>query len=129
MPDQIEIVVAEREGRIIAGAFNLATTSRLFGRYWGCLEEHPFLHFNVSLYHSIEECIRMGRIAFEPGAGGEHKLTRGFEPAETFSAHHVFDERVDVAVRKAIAAENEGLGEALRNWKERSPVLKKREAA
>lgn len=125
LPGAIEIVAAEREGRLVAGAFNLATPSRLYGRYWGCLEEHPFLHFNVCFYHSIEECIRLGRGVFEPGAGGEHKLARGFEPAETYSAHLFLDRRLDAAVRAAIARENAGLDHALADWRGRKPVLKR----
>ena len=76
-------------------AFNVASPGRLFGRYWGAVEEHPFLHFNVALYHSVEECIRLGRQVFEGGAGGDHKLARGFEPAEVWSAHHFLDRRLD----------------------------------
>lgn len=64
MPDALEVVVAEKQGKVIAGAFNVFGAGRLFGRYWGCLEEHPFLHFNVCLYHSIAECIALGREAF-----------------------------------------------------------------
>ena len=67
----LEMVEAEREGRVIAGAFNLASRERLWGRYWGCEEEHPFLHFHVCLYHSVDECIQAGRKVFEPGAGGD----------------------------------------------------------
>ena len=59
--------------KLIAGAFNVASGPHLYGRYWGCFEEHPFLHFNVCLYHSIDECIRRGLSVFEGGAGGEHK--------------------------------------------------------
>lgn len=99
LPDAIELVVAERAGRAIAGAFNLHTPARLYGRYWGCFEDHPFLHFNVCLYHSVDDCIRLGREAFEPGAGGEHKISRGFEPTPIHSAHRIFDARLDAAVR------------------------------
>ncbi len=99
MPDAIELVVAEREGRVIAGAFNLHTETRLYGRYWGCFEEHPFLHFNVCLYHSVDDCIRQGRQAFEPGAGGEHKISRGFEPTLIHSVHRIFNRRLDGAVQ------------------------------
>lgn len=99
LPDAIELVVAERAGQTVAGAFNLHTPRRLYGRYWGCFEEHPFLHFNVCLYHSVDDCIRAGREAFEPGAGGEHKISRGFEPTPIHSAHRIFDRRLDAAVQ------------------------------
>ncbi len=97
--EHIEMVLARREGRVIAGAFNLHTPTRLYGRYWGCFEQHPFLHFNVCLYHSINDCIAAGRQVFEPGAGGEHKISRGFEPTRIYSAHAIFDPRLERAVR------------------------------
>lgn len=99
MPNELELVVAERAGKAVAGAFNVVGEKRLYGRYWGCFEEHPFLHFNVCLYHSVDECIRAGREAFEPGAGGEHKIPRGFEPTQINSLHLAFDERFDRALR------------------------------
>lgn len=98
MPDALELVVAEKDSRVIAGAFNLHTPQRLFGRYWGCFEEHPFLHFNVCLYHSVDDCIRAGREVFEPGAGGEHKISRGFEPTRIHSVHRIFNKQLNAAV-------------------------------
>jgi len=126
MPDAIELVVAEREKKVIAGAFNLYNPRRLFGRYWGCFEEHPFLHFNVCLYHSIDDAISRGLQAFEPGAGGEHKISRGFEPTEIHSVHRIFNVKLDAAIRAATARERAQVqaltshGEAvsgLRPWK------------
>lgn len=105
LPDAVEFVEARRDGRLIAGAFNLAWADVLYGRYWGCDEELPFLHFNVCLYHSVEECIRLGRRLFEPGAGGEHKLARGFEPSGVHSAHLLFHPRLDRAVRHFLEEE------------------------
>jgi hypothetical protein len=123
MPDAIEVVEARRGGALVAMAFNLASPERLYGRYWGCVEHHPFLHFNVALYHSIEECIRRGVKVFEGGAGGEHKLARGFEPAETWSAHLHLDGRLDAAVRRHLAAERaERLG-GVQRWREEHPRL------
>jgi uncharacterized protein len=118
MPDALEVVEARREGRPIATAFNVAGPGRLYGRYWGAVEEHPFLHFNVALYHSIEECIARGVQVFEGGAGGEHKLARGFEPAETWSAHLALDARLDAAVRRHLAEERAERLEAMRRWRE-----------
>lgn len=105
MPDAIELVVAEHGGKVIAGAFNLHTPTHLYGRYWGCFEEHPFLHFHVCLYHSIDDSIRAGRTTFEPGAGGEHKISRGFEPTRVHSAHRIFDPRFEHAVKRATERE------------------------
>jgi predicted N-acyltransferase len=118
MPDALEVVEARREGRLVAMAFNVASPARLYGRYWGCIEEHPFLHFNVALYHSVEECIRRGVSVFEGGAGGEHKLARGFEPSETWSGHLLLDPRLDAAVRRQVAAEREDRLLAVQRWRE-----------
>jgi predicted N-acyltransferase len=118
MPDAVEVVEARREGRLVAMAFNLASPARLYGRYWGAVEQHPFLHFNVALYHSIEECIRRGTQVFEGGAGGEHKLARGFEPAETFTAHLLADPRLDAAVRRHLDLERARREGAVRRWRD-----------
>ncbi|BDG08705.1 GNAT family N-acetyltransferase [Anaeromyxobacter paludicola] len=129
MPDAIEIVEARRGGRRIAAAFNVASRTHLYGRYWGCREEHPFLHFNVCLYHSVEECIRRGVQVFEGGAGGEHKLARGFEPAETWSSHLYLDARLDGAVRRHLEQEVPARREALLRWQADAPVLRHAGAA
>ncbi|ABS27664.1 GNAT family N-acetyltransferase [Anaeromyxobacter sp. Fw109-5] len=123
LPDAVEVVEARREGRLVAMAFNLAGPDRLYGRYWGCVEDHPFLHFNVALYHSIDECIRRGKQVFEGGAGGEHKLSRGFEPSETWSAHLHLDARLDAAVRRHLAAERAERLDAVQRWRAEHPRL------
>jgi uncharacterized protein len=109
LPQGVEVVLARDGKRPIAGALNFAGKDALYGRYWGASEDRPFLHFNVCYYHSIEQCIarKLGR--FEPGAGGEHKMSRGFEPTITHSLHHVRDRRLDAAVRDYLAREREAL--------------------
>ncbi|MHB8418185.1 MAG: GNAT family N-acetyltransferase [Myxococcales bacterium] len=124
MPEALEIVSATRGGTLVAGAFNVASATRLYGRYWGCFEEHPFLHFNVCYYHSIDECIRRGVQVFEGGAGGEHKLARGFLPTETHSAHLFADPRLDEAFRAHLAAETRERIGALAAWHRESPILR-----
>jgi uncharacterized protein len=123
MPDAVEVVEARRAGRLVAMAFNLASATRLYGRYWGAVEHHPFLHFNVALYHSIDECIRRGVRVFEGGAGGEHKLARGFEPVETYTAHVLADARLDAAVRRHLATERAERAGAVHRWREGHPRL------
>jgi uncharacterized protein len=86
-------IVAEREGRIIAGTFNIQGHDALYGRYWGAFEEHRYLHFNVCYYAAIEHCIHASLDRFEAGAGGSFKSLRGLEPTKTYSAHYVRDER------------------------------------
>jgi predicted N-acyltransferase len=124
MPGALEVVEARREGRLVGMAFNVASGERLYGRYWGAVEDHPFLHFNVALYHSVEECIRRGLAAFEGGAGGEHKLVRGFEPAETWSAHLFLDPRLDAPLRRHLAEERAAATDALARWRDGASVLR-----
>jgi predicted N-acyltransferase len=124
MPDAVEVVAAEREGKLVAGAFNVASPERLYGRYWGCFEEHPFLHFNVCYYHSIADCIARGIQVFEGGAGGEHKLPRGFLPALTHSAHLILDPRLDRAVRDHLRGETEARKESVARYVAQSPIFK-----
>ncbi|WP_437539640.1 GNAT family N-acetyltransferase [Sorangium sp. So ce726] len=101
----VEIVLAREGKRPIAGALNLAGPTTLYGRYWGASEERPFLHFNVCYYHPVEDCITRGLRRFEPGAGGSHKLVRGFAPSVTHSAHHIAHPRLDAAVREFLVRE------------------------
>lgn len=87
-------VLARREGRIVASAFNVKKNKVLYGRYWGAHVDLPFLHFNVCYYHGVDEAIREGLGTFNPGAGGEHKRVRGFRPTLTYSAHHLENPRL-----------------------------------
>jgi uncharacterized protein len=119
MPEPLELVVAERAGRMIAGAFNVQAGDRLYGRYWGCHEEHDSLHFNVCLHHSVDDCIARGIQAFEGGAGGEHKLHRGFDLGPTHSAHLFLDGRIDREIRRFVALERRERAEELAKWHHR----------
>jgi predicted N-acyltransferase len=105
MPDELHVVVARQHGKLVGGAFNFLGQDALYGRYWGAVREVPFLHFNVCFYFGIEECIRRGLSKFEPGAGGEHKLMRGFEPTITYSAHYLRHRELDRAVRDFLRRE------------------------
>ena len=91
--------LAKRAGRYIAGAINFIGDDRLYGRNWGCVEDHPFLHFELCYYQAIESRSRTG-CRVEAGAQGEHKLARGYRPVTTHSAHDI----ADPALRRAIAA-------------------------
>lgn len=116
-PDLLELVEARREGVRIAGALNVSSPSALYGRYWGAFTEVPFLHFNVCLYEGVRQAIARGLSRFEPGAGGEHKLTRGFLPQLTFSAHQVFHSTLDHAVRTFLAHERAAIEQGLPEWR------------
>jgi predicted N-acyltransferase len=98
MADRLALVVARRNGRPIAGALNLVGSDTLYGRYWGCTEDHPFLHFEVCYYQAIEYALAHGLSRVEAGAQGAHKLARGYEPAITRSAHFIADPRLRRAV-------------------------------
>ncbi|UQB43095.1 N-acetyltransferase [Thiomicrospira microaerophila] len=96
LPDQVLLVMAQRDGKNIAGSLMFHSDSTLFGRHWGCVEEINSLHFEACYYQGIEFALEQGLKRFEPGAGGEHKIARGFEPVISQSAHwmtpHPFDE-------------------------------------
>jgi uncharacterized protein len=110
MRESLEVVLARDErGVPVAGAFNLRGPRTLYGRYWGAKVELPFLHFEVCYYHSIERCIDEGLERFEPGAGGEHKLSRGFEPTRTHSVHLVRDRRFASAIAAYCAEESRAI--------------------
>lgn len=87
LPDQVLLVMADKGGCCIAGSLMFVSDSVLFGRHWGCVEEVNSLHFEACYYQGIEFAIEQGLQRFEPGAGGEHKIARGFEPVITQSAH------------------------------------------
>jgi predicted N-acyltransferase len=89
MPEQLLLVLAQREGRPIAGALYFKGGDTLYGRYWGCTEESQFLHFETCYYQGIDYCIRHGVARIDSGAQGEHKIQRGFKPVPTWSAHWI----------------------------------------
>ena len=97
--------LARRDGRIVAMALFLASSTTLYGRYWGSEEVLPGLHFELCYYQGIEHCLRAGLDRFEPGAQGEHKLARGFLPARTQSRHHLPHAGFRAAVAAALAEE------------------------
>ncbi len=104
-------VARDREGTIVASAFNVQKDKVLYGRYWGASVELPFLHFNVCYYHGIDEAIRRGLSTFNPGAGGEHKRVRGFAPTMTYSAHHIEDARLRAIIEAFLARERDAITE------------------
>ena len=99
MADRILLVMAKRAGRYIAGAINFIGSETLFGRHWGAIEHHPFLHFELCYYQAIDFAIANKLARVEAGAQGEHKIARGYMPVTTYSAHYI----ADPALRRAIA--------------------------
>ncbi|HUI24608.1 MAG TPA: GNAT family N-acetyltransferase [Candidatus Kryptonia bacterium] len=98
-------VVAHQDGAPIAGTFNVQKGGVFYGRYWGATRELRHLHFNVCYYAAIAHCIEHGLQRFEPGAGGEFKTLRGFDPQRTFSMHYIRDPRLAAAIERFLLAE------------------------
>ena len=119
MANRVLLIMAKRQGRYVAGALNLIGSETLYGRYWGCTEEHPLLHFEVCYYQAIDFALAHGLSRVEAGAQGEHKLARGYMPQITYSAHYIANpglrdaverylvhERQQVAMTNAVLAEH-----------------------
>jgi len=108
--NDILLIMAERNGEWVAGAMNLIGRDTLFGRYWGCVEHHPCLHFELCYYQAIEAAIEMGLSRVEAGAQGEHKLARGYMPTVTHSLHWIAHPGFRRAVEEFLEAEREAVG-------------------
>ncbi|MEX6507637.1 GNAT family N-acetyltransferase [Jiella sp. M17.18] len=116
MPERILLVMAKREGRYIAGALNFLGADTIFGRNWGCIEDHPFLHFEVCYHQAIDYAIEHKLAVVEAGAQGQHKLARGYEPVTTHSAHFIAHPGLRHAIEAYLEAERaevEEVGEIL----------------
>ncbi len=100
MPEQILLVLADKNERTIAGALMFRDKNTLYGRHWGAIEHIDYLHFEVCYYQGIEYCIKHKLKYFEPGAQGEHKLPRGFLPVTTYSAHYLRHQVFREAIKK-----------------------------
>ncbi len=99
MSNQVVMCVAKKDSRAVAAALYFKSSTTLFGRYWGCIAEYDFLHFEACYYQGIEYCIENGLSKFDPGAQGEHKIQRGFKPIQTFSNHWIDSLEFSNAVR------------------------------
>ncbi|MEM7506112.1 MAG: GNAT family N-acetyltransferase [Pseudomonadota bacterium] len=110
MADNILLILCEREGRWIAGALNFIGRETLYGRYWGCREDHPCLHFETCYYQAIDFAIANGLQRVEAGAQGGHKLARGYGPVTTHSLHHLPDPGFRSAVERFLKAERDAVG-------------------
>jgi uncharacterized protein len=119
-------IVARRRGEVVAGTFNVLKGDTLYGRYWGTVRDLRHLHFNVCYYAGIEHCIAHGLRRFEPGAGGEFKLWRGFDPTATASLHWLRDPRLADAVRRHLVQERRAVARELGWLGERSALRRDR---
>lgn len=110
MGDELLLLLAYRDGRPIAGALNLIGPDTLYGRYWGCTEDVPFLHFELCYYQAIDWACAHGLARVEAGAQGEHKVARGYEPVVTRSAHFIPNRSFRAAVAEFLDNERSGVG-------------------
>ncbi|MGB8275485.1 MAG: GNAT family N-acetyltransferase [Alphaproteobacteria bacterium] len=121
MAERVVLFLAERGGRPVAGALNLVGPDALYGRYWGALEDHRFLHFELCYYRAIEFAIAHKIARVEAGAQGPHKISRGYLPRPTFSAHFLLDAALSRAVADFLARERRQVAFEMRALSESSP--------
>ena len=121
MPDDLLLIMCRREGHYIAGAINFIGGECLFGRNWGCVEHHPFLHFEVCYYQAIQFAIDRGLKRVEAGAQGQHKLARGYMPTHTYSAHWIANQSFRDAVDSYLANERRYVDEEIDYIAEHGP--------
>lgn len=121
MGKSMVIMLAEQHGRAIAASVDFLSDATLYGRYWGCDRELDALHFEACFYQGIEFCIEQQLRSFEPGAQGEHKITRGFLPTPTWSAHRLRDTRFQAAIADYLQREIEAVRQYRRELDQLSP--------
>ncbi len=115
MAEKILLLMARRNGRWIAGALNLLSDDCLYGRHWGCVEDVPFLHFELCYYQAIEHAIRLGLPRVEAGAQGQHKIARGYLPAPVYSAHFIADPALRGPIARYLQQEREAVRQEM-DW-------------
>ncbi|PHV04003.1 GNAT family N-acetyltransferase [Janthinobacterium sp. BJB412] len=121
MPQNILLIVAERDGQAIASSLLIHTADTLYGRYWGALEHVPCLHFETAYYQPLEFCIAHKIATFEGGAQGEHKMARGFLPQKTWSAHWLAHPAFADAIERFLERESGGIEAYIDELNERNP--------
>ena len=121
LPDNIVLVMAKFQGNYVASAFNLRGKNVLYGRHWGCSEEFHSLHFEACYYQGLDYCIRHGLQRFEPGAQGEHKISRGFLPASTWSAYWIAHPQFRQAIDQFLQRETVGMQQYIDELSQHSP--------
>lgn len=124
MPDDILLMMCKRDGRYIAGAINFIGSECLFGRNWGCIEDHRFLHFETCYYQAIDYAIAHGLKRVEAGAQGQHKLARGYLPKHTYSAHWIVEQSFRDAVSNFLDRERQYIDEEIEYIEEHTPFRK-----
>jgi len=121
MAEDILLIMAKRNGHYIAGAINFIGGDTLFGRHWGCIEDHPYLHFEVCYHQAIDFAIDRKLSVVEAGAQGDHKIARGYVPVTTHSAHYIVHEGFRNAVRDYLEQERREVEQIQSALHEHSP--------
>jgi hypothetical protein len=121
LADRVLLVMARRAGRYIAGAINFIGDDALYGRNWGAIEHHPFLHFEVCYYQAIDFALSRRLRRIEAGAQGEHKLARGYRPTLTYSAHEFADARLSRAIADYLGHERAAVERTIAHYDEYAP--------
>ncbi len=124
MPERLLMIVAERNNQPIAAALNFIGGDTLYGRYWGCTEDVPFLHFEICYHQAIDYAIAHGLSRVEAGAQGQHKIARGYEPVPTWSAHWIPDDSFRSAISNYLEAERAQTGMEIRALRDYMPFKK-----
>ncbi|MCB9507161.1 MAG: GNAT family N-acetyltransferase [Myxococcales bacterium] len=123
LPDRVLAMLAhDSAGDLVGGTFNIVKGDRLYGRYWGARRDVPGLHFETCYYATLEHAIERGVQVMEPGAGGEHKYARGFDPTETYSAHWIPSPRMDLALRYSAELERDHVTAEIAALRAQSPL-------
>ncbi|WP_157019765.1 GNAT family N-acetyltransferase [Mesorhizobium xinjiangense] len=124
MADDILLVMARHNGRYIAGAINFIGSETLYGRHWGCIEDHPYLHFEICYHQAIDFAIERRLKTVEAGAQGQHKLARGYMPVTTHSAHYVAHPGLRHAIADYLEHERDEVEQVSEILQERGPFRK-----
>ena len=124
MPDKIVLFLCLRNERYIAGALNFLGPNTIYGRQWGCNEDHPCLHFETCYYRAIDYAITNKLACVEAGAQGAHKLARGYEPVRTYSAHYIHNESFHSAVAHFLEQERRGIAGEIDYLSTKTPFKK-----
>ncbi|MFC0385034.1 GNAT family N-acetyltransferase [Muricoccus vinaceus] len=127
--DKVVLMLAERDGKPVAGALNLMGRDALYGRNWGSLVEAPFLHFELCYYQALDFAIAYGLQRVEAGAQGEHKIQRGYRPVPTYSAHLIAHSGLRRAVAESLVQERAAMEEEIATLDTLSPYRRDDEAA
>jgi len=125
LPDNVTLVIAERDGEALAASLLLRDTQSLYGRYWGCVEHIPLLHFECCYYQAIEYAISRQLQVFEGGAQGEHKIFRGLMPVQALSAHWLAHPKFARAVENFLERETLGIAQYVNELVEHTPFKEK----